>query len=266
MTEQLNSIRMRAERDSIHISGAERLVPTSQLDDTAAAMLQRALQHPRGPVSRINIHVEAVSAGDVQTGRLPNLYAHHVQTWQQGRGLALQFLSAAGVVAKAAEQAMQSLARGAGPDGQSMRGAMLVDADSGQRLEKDFSRGVRASRMDLSQAARDCLLEKLQVHGLNNPHVVEALTLAAKVIAAPEVVAELCWSDDPDYLAGYVASAKYGYQRINLLKPLGEERGGRAFFVRCQKDRLDAFVEWIERQPFLIETVGDIYPVEDRGN
>ncbi|SHI45752.1 6-carboxyhexanoate--CoA ligase [Malonomonas rubra DSM 5091] len=261
---QLNSIRMRAERDYMHISGAERLVPTDQLGDVAVAMLQRALQHPRGPVSKIKLQVDAVNAQDIDIGRLPNLYSNTVMDWQEGRKLALKLLVTAGVTANSAEKAMQALADGAAPGGQSMRGAMLVDADSGQRLEKDFSRGVRASRMDLSVAARKELIEKLKPHGLENQHVVEAMTLAAKVVAAPEIVAELCWSDDPDYQAGYVASAKDGYQRINLLKPFGEERGGRAFFVRCGREQLASLVDWLEQRAFLIETVGDIYPAVDR--
>lgn len=256
MGRQLNSIRMRAERGGKHISGAERLVATEQVADIAVEMLQRALEHPRGPVEKINIQVENLDAMQLETGRLPDLYDNRVDSWQQGRALAEELLQNAGVSPQAARLTMQTLAAGAAPGGESMRGAMLIDAESGQRLEPDFARGVRVSRMDLSSAARQQLGQELARKGLNNLHVVEAITLAAKVLAAPGMIAELCWSDDPDYVAGYVAAAGR-YQRINLMKPAGEERGGRAFFVRSHVP-LAELITWLQQRPFLVERIGRI--------
>lgn len=258
MSEQLNSLRMRAERDSKHISGAERLLSVDELEFAAVEMLQRAIQHPRGQAERICIRVDTVISENLQRGRLPDLHNNQVQSWQQGRALAKEMLLSFGIAHCAVERAMGDLSAGAAPDGQSMRGAMLIDADSGERLEKDPARGVRVSRMDLSNKVRSQLHSLLAVQGLDNQHVIEALTLAAKVVSAPALVAELCWSDDPDYLAGYVASKDVGYQRISLMKPAGDERGGRAFFVRCGKERLASLIEWLERKPFLIERVGRI--------
>ncbi len=260
MNEPLSSLRMRAERDGKHISGAERLVPFEQLQDVTIEMVQRALRHTRGQAEQINISVEPIDKADLQFGRLPDLHNNTVQSWQQGRELAAGMLASYGVAQQAVDQAMESLASGAASNGQSMRGAMLIDADSGERLESDPDRGVRVSRMDLSSAAREQLQVQLAAQGLANDHVVEALILAAKVVSAPTLIAELCWSDDPDYLAGYVASSAGGYQRINVLKPFGEERGGRAFFIRCSKDQLGALVNWLERQPFLIERIGRVHP------
>ncbi len=220
-------------------------------------MLQRALRHPRGQAEHINIKVEQVAPDDIQFGRLPDIYSNQVQSWQQGRELAAEMLTGYGVSRQAVELALHHLSIGAAPGGQSMRGAMLIDADSGERLESDSSRGVRASRMDLAAATRRKLRKLLAAHGLDNPHVIEALTLAAKVLAAPGMIAELCWSDDPDYVAGYVC-ADGCYQRFNLLKPAGEERGGRAFFVRCH-GRLPALIDWLQRQPFLINQLGRIH-------
>ncbi len=251
---------MRAELDGKHISGAERLLGTAELESVAVEMLQRALQHPRGQAERISFRVEPIEANQCQMGRLPDLYNNQVYSWQQGRELAREILTSCRVAQSAIERAMHDLAAGAAPDGQSMRGAMLVDADTGERLENDPFRGVRVSRMDLTADAREQLLTALSVHDLDNPHVVEAMTLAAKVVNAPALVAELCWSDDPDYLAGYVASKESGYQRISQLKPVAEERGGRAFFIRSGKERLATLIKWLERQPFLIKRIGRIYP------
>jgi len=140
-----------------------------------------------------------------------------------------------------------------------MRGAMLVDAQSGQRLEPDRARGVRASRMDLTPAAEQELRRGLAALGLDNAHVREALVLAAKVLSAPGIVAELCWSDDPAYTAGYVAAPALGYVRFPYLKPFGEERGGRAFFVRREGLDLAALIEHLERSVLLVDSIGALH-------
>ena len=54
----------------------------------------------------------------------------------------------------------------------------------------------------------------------------EALALATKVIWSG-VVAELCWSDEPEYVAGYVATARHGSVRFPNFKRL----------PRCPRDR-----------------------------
>ncbi len=247
---------MRAECHGQHISGAERLLPGNELESAAIEMLQRALRHPRGAAQKISFHVEAVSARCVKSGKLLDLSNNSVDSWPQGRRLANRLLRKVGIPKAVAEHSIEILATGAAPSGQSMRGAMLIDADSGERLESDPARGVRASRMDLTAGCRQRLCRLLEQLNLNNSHVVEALTLATKVCSAPGIVAELCWSDDPDYLAGYVASRTLGYQRISHMKPAGEERGGRAFFVRCSKEELPNLVAWLEQAPLLIDQIG----------
>lgn len=258
MLTPLNSLRMRAQRAGRHISGAERLLTMDELGDAAVAMLQRALDHPRGAAEQISFHVEAIAASAISSATLLNFTNNPVDSWQQGRQLASQLLVKNGLSSAVAARAIKILTQGAAPDGQSMRGAMLIDADSGERLETDQARGVRASRMDLTSEIRQELGRLLEQINLNNPHVVEALTLASKVCSASGIIAELCWSDDPDYLAGYVASREHGYQRISLLKPVGEERGGRAFFVRKNRAVLPELVAWLEQAPLLFVRIGKI--------
>jgi 6-carboxyhexanoate--CoA ligase len=79
-------------------------------------------------------------------------------------------------------------------------------------LTKNFEKWANHSKMPRSQ------------------RVKEALMLATKVSAHPATVAELCWSDDPEYITGYVASKKQGYQRIMKLKEYAHE-GSRIPFV-----------------------------------
>jgi 6-carboxyhexanoate--CoA ligase len=263
MSTDLYSIRMHAEKDGKHLSGAERLVPAAELERLAAELLRRALEHPRGVADTIRLGVEAVTSGTLCRGRLPDLRTVNVADWRQGRAAALHYLAAAGVTADAARGAMEALANGAAPDGSSMRGAMLIEAQSGERLEPDRARGVRVSRMDLTPAACVELRRGLAALGLDNVHVREALVLAAKVLSAPGIVAELCWSDDPAYTAGYVAAPAFGYVRFPYLKPAGEERGGRAFFVRRQGLDLPALIDHLEHSILLIDTVGTLHGATD---
>lgn len=257
MSSTLYSIRMRASRCGEHISGAERIVRCEELDALSAVLTRRALAHPKGEPDDIRITIETVDPAAIVHLPLPDITTVVVADVASGRLAARQELLRAGVSATAVEQTMAALGSGC-----AMRGAMLVDAQSGARLEPDPLRGVRVSRMDLTAAAAAELHALLSPRGLDNPHVREALVLAAKVRATPGFVAELCWSDDPDYSAGYVSSPQRGYVRFPWLKPLGDPRGGRAFFVDCRHFDLAAALEWLERTPVLCDRVSAIHPDE----
>lgn len=256
MKNDLYSIRMHASSGGRHLSGAEHLAPFDDLEGLAAALVRRALHHPGGAAEQVTISIEPVLVESIRQSRLPDVRTVRVLDWEQGRQSALHWLKVAGVTEIAALTAMQVLAQGAAPDGTSMRGAMLVDALSGERLELDHARGVRVSRMDLTLEAAQSLRAALAQRGLDNPHVREALTLAGKVLLAPGIVAELCWSDDPDYPAGYVAAPGFGYVRFPYLKPLGEGRGGRAFFFAREGFNLDQVVTFLEKEAVLFTRPG----------
>lgn len=265
MNSPLYSIRMRSARGGHHLSGAERLGSAEDLEQLAAAMVRRALNHTRGQAETIELSLEILDQAQVRCAELPDLHTRLVSDWRQGRQAAAQLLRQAGVSACAVDEAMSAIGGGAAPDGRSMRGAMLIDAASGQRLEPDRARGVRVSRMDLSSSARQALGDRLQVLGLDNDHVREALVLAGKVLTAPGIVAELCWSDDPDYSAGYVASPQLGYVRFPHLKPLGEERGGRAFFIAAGTPDLQRLIDYLETQPVLFDRIGQLHAPQPWG-
>jgi 6-carboxyhexanoate--CoA ligase len=133
---------------------------------------------------------------------------------------------------------------------------MIMDAETGERLEPDQERGVRASRFDWTEDARVPADQVLSDSGLTHFRIREALALATKVVHAPGVVAELCWSDDPDYTAGYVASIKTGYVRFPFLKQEGDDRGGRAIFINRNALDLTALLHYLQAEAVLINTVG----------
>ena len=137
-----------------------------------------------------------------------------------------------------------------------MRGAMLIDASTGERLEPDPSRGVRVSRFDWSDEASIMIERELASLGLTHFRTKEALALATKVAHAPGMIAELCWSDEPDYTAGYIATRSGGYIRLPHMKRSGNAFGGRAFFISCSASDKDAIIDYLQRTPVLITAVG----------
>lgn len=263
MNKNLYSLRMHATRHQGHLSGAERLAVAEDLEWLAGELVKRALRHPRGCAEHIRLSIDLIPHHEIRTGRLLDLRTVRVFDYQQGRAAARQLLIEAGVGATAVDAAMKWMMCGAAPDGRSMRGAMVVDALSGARIEDDPARGVRVSRMDLTAIAERELRRKLAEQELDNPHVREALVLATKVLSAPQVIAELCWSDDPCYTAGYVTSRKQGYVRFPYLKPIGDERGGRAFFVHGKTLNYAALADYLERAVLLIDRLGEINGVSD---
>jgi 6-carboxyhexanoate--CoA ligase len=256
MSEELYSLRMRSNAAGRHLSGAERLVTRAQINAVSLDLLRRAFEHSRGSADELRLAVDLIPMELLRSVALPDISTWLVDDVPSGRQAAEDVLVEAGVKRHAAHQAIAVLAAGAAPDGSSMRGAMLFDVRNGQRLEADQSRGVRVSRMDLAAELRTPLQQQLAPFGLDNSHVREALVLAAKVIAAPGVVAELCWSDDPDYSAGYVASPVLGYVRFPLLKPPGDIRGGRVFFIDPDQVDQSELVDYLELTPVLATTLG----------
>jgi 6-carboxyhexanoate--CoA ligase len=244
------SVRMRAaqggkhEEGGRHISGAERIIPRGQVEETALLMLERAFSHTRGQADFINIIVEKVDSSVIQQVPLLPVDSAKALTVEEGHRAAEHALAAAGVTSRGAKQgilALRSLA-------DSMRGAMLLSAVTGQRLDNTGSRGIRVSRMDIEE--EEGFISQLVERGIYNLHVREALILASKVAAGPGMVAELCWSDDPEYTTGYVASA-VGYTRIPHCKPLGSPIGGRIFFIHPAAD-LSRLENYLQQQPVLV--------------
>jgi 6-carboxyhexanoate--CoA ligase len=256
------SLRMRATAGNKHISGAERIVSQGKIDNTVQSLVTRALGKKIKP-EQILINIEnlgsiplrMLTALDVVTINTPDLSA--------GRNCAARILQSLGISEKAVMETIKHLCNGAASSGRNMRGAMIIDAQNGKRLEVDQERGVRASRFDWTDASLDAITGKLAAIGLTHVRTREALALATKVAHAPGIIAELCWSDDSDYTAGYVASRKIGYVRFPMLKPHGDSKGGRAFFVN--KDNLDmgTLINYLQNEVVIIADSGECRPAYD---
>jgi len=231
----------------IHISGAEGIYESSEIFGTVKKYIQRALWHPKGEADRIVITIEDIQEKPESISSLP-VSTVTCNTPIEGRKIIRKLLHSIGVSNKAVNTALSILRKGA------MRGAAIITAESGLRLEPDRERGVRASRLGISKSALKRLGAGLSRCGINTDIVREAVILASKVAASREIIAELCMSDDPDYTTGYVASQRFGYVRVPNIKSVANMSGGRAFFIREAAD-VEKIIEYLEKTPVIIDSI-----------
>lgn len=237
--DSLFSVKMRASSDGAHVSGAERIVSARAIPDTARSLVERALSHPKGFPDFISLKVAETEG--IMRVRALDVSTEHASSPDEGLEIAARLLRESGVANAGAIVAMMPLCRG-------MRGAMLVDADTLERLEPDRARGVRVSSMDAAGAQG-----RLPPSAKN--HYAEAVVLASKVAAAPGVIAEICVSDDPEYITGYVASKAVGYRRIDCMKSPGNPNGGRIFVCRGIASDPSATIRFLQETPVLVDAI-----------
>jgi len=232
----LFSVKMRSSVGGTHISGAERIVEEREVPDVCAAMSQRALAHGKGKPDSITVTVTAI---DGEVAHIPALSIReaHCADPAEARETVIDALTP---LTPHAAKAWELLT-----DVRDMRGAILFHAATGARLEPDHARGVRVTSMDAATATA----ERPEAHS-GKTRVTDALVLASKVAHHPDVLAEVCISDDPDYTTGYVASREMGYLRVPNMKPGGSPMGGRLFVVDTD-DPAD-LIDYLEHTPVLV--------------
>lgn len=243
------SIRMRAakggphEEGGQHISGAERIVEKEELKEIANQLIERAFTHSKGSPDFLNIRIDEINDDAMQIIDVLSVKTSSVDTVEAGHSLAIKILSEnAGIKEIAIKKGLQLLKELP----HNMRGAVLLDATSGERLDTMGMRGIRVSMMDFLD---DAPIKKYLANG-GNIHFLEALVLASKVQEAPGIVGELCYSDDPDYVIGYVAH-KGVYHRISKMKDMHSPQGGRIFFVDGSSP-IDETIYFLEEIPLLV--------------
>lgn len=247
MDKSLFSIRMRASKGDTHISGAERIVREGAIDNTVSELISRANTHERGVPTNINISIDSLDGREILA--LPPLpvRSHAASDVSKGRKTAIAELIRAGISEAAAKTAMSAITAG-----NTMRGAIIMDSLSGNRIGTDNTKGIRARAVDYDESSLTNLKRDIEAAGLSKSRIADALALATKVAGAPGAVAELCISDDPGYVTGYVASLKYGYIRITPLKPVGDLAGGRVFFVNRDKFNIEEYTKYLREMPVLV--------------
>ena len=231
------SIKMRASKNGKHVSGAERILPQADVGEAVSALSQRALRHSLGRADFINLKVEEVQPGELHYLQALPVSSRPAATVADSYAIMRQLLGELGLANQA--DALIALLRQARP----MRGAILYDVAAGRRVEPDHERGIRVTYMDAEGANLSC-------SGKN--HFREALVLATKVAHAPGVIAELCVSDDPEYVTGYLASLRHGYVRLTPLKASGDPRGGRIFIFDSRLAPAVDAINYLEKQKVLV--------------
>jgi 6-carboxyhexanoate--CoA ligase len=228
-SELLHSVRMRAaDAGGRHLCGAERIVTEGEVAATSQVLWRRARKC--GAVERdIVLTVDTLAASEVERIPCLPLLLRPPQYPYEAMACAQDLLGACGVSRPVFLAALQGMTSGFAPGGGPLRGAALVDAMTGKRLEADRRRGVRASHFDYSHLCRQGVEQELLAHGLTHFRTLEALAVASKVQWSG-VLAEWCWSDEPGYEAGYLGLPELGYVRFPRFKPPGAA-GGRVFFL-----------------------------------
>lgn len=240
----LYSIKMRSSKEEIHISGAESIVKQNDLEKAVNLLVKRALSHSKGSADFINIKVEELKEEDIETIKPLEVTTIDVEEYKQGLNAVKLVLGKLGIDGEKASKILKLLT-----NMKDMRGAVLLDINSMERLEYDKNRGIRATYMDFEGSKLNHLIKEKAY----NAHFIEALALATKVINCPYIIGEICYSDDPDYTAGYIASKKYGYIRFPHLKKLGKTNGGRIFLYDSSIDNLDKCIDYIENKKIFIK-------------
>ena len=243
----LYSIKMRAAKGDLHVSGAERILPQADVANAVSALTERALHHGLGRADFINIKMEEVQPTQLEYLDALPVSNRPAQTVAGTYKIMHEMLCELGLAAKADE--LIDLLRHNHP----MRGAVLYDIATSTRLEPDQERGIRVTYMDAEGAASTSSCKN---------HFREAIVLATKVVHAPGVLAELCLSDDPDYLVGYLASLKHGYVRLSPMKEMGNPHGGRVFIFDSTKAKAEDAIHYLEKQRVLVRGL----PVEKPAN
>ncbi len=231
----------------IHISGAEGLYEVSEIQKVVKKYIERARKHSKGMPDKITVTIEEIKQRPGVISSLPVATVHSKRP-AESKKIAIKLLQSFGVSKTAMDKAFELIRYG------NIRGAVLITAEKGDRLEPDKERGIRVSRLGIDQAAFKVISAKLSRHGLNTDTVKEALILASKVASCKNVVAELCVSDDPFYTTGYIASKKFGYIRIPNIKEKGSKSGGRAFFVKDGVS-VEEIIHYLKKVPVIIRNI-----------
>ena len=250
MPSDLFSLKMRASDGARHISGAEKILEPGAVPAHLLSLLDRALHHANGEPDFVNFKLERIPADSVlHLDALP-VRSLTADTPENGLALMRDLLASLGIGRAREIVGLLRSVRG-------MRGAILLDADTLERLEPDPERGVRATVMDAYRTG-----DEPPASSVKN-HYAEAVVLAAKVANAPGIAAELCISDDPGYVTGYIASKSLGYVRISPLKEPSSPAGGRIFLYRGAREDVPQTIEFLEKRPVLVHGIRPLPSASD---
>ena len=175
------SIKMRSakggphEEGGKHISGAERILREDEIEEELINVYRRAITHEKGKPDFINLKIETIDEDKILYKKRLEIVQHNVSSKEEGLKLAKELLIKNTVSEEAAKEGISSIQKLK----ESIHGAMLLDKDSGKRIDDKGIKGVRVT--GIASADIKKYKESLKRDGREGLHLEEALILASKI-------------------------------------------------------------------------------------
>ncbi|REH78090.1 6-carboxyhexanoate--CoA ligase [Staphylococcus felis] len=216
------SVKMRSSQNTSHISGAETICDMKDIEKTIQNYFKKGFFHENGEVDFLNLKIEKVTQ-PIQTFNALNIYENHtLNTLTQQSGVSRAALN------KGRHYIQSEI---------NYRGAIILCAKTGRRLDSTKERGVRVTHFAFENHSTSALSERVQ----------DALAIATCISHHSHVKGELCISDDLSYTTGYYATP-LGYHRLHHMKANNSREGGRIIFVD-DTIHLDSYIAFLEKTP-----------------
>ena len=245
--ERLYSIKVRASRKGKHLSGSERIVREKELEIKAEELFKRSCK--KNP-DFISVKIEPIQEKPLVVEKTIPIIDFKFKSVEEANKKAVDILfKETGIDKERLKELIEIIHSGAAPDRDNMRGAMIVN-QNGERIELDQYRGVRTTTVDFLD--RDTVVKKAISKGYTE-RTVDAVALVTKNMFHPDIIAEYCISDEPDYTTGYVANKK-NYYRLFPLKEKGNPKGGRIYFVK-NTTKIEDLYKFLQKKPVIIKDI-----------
>ncbi len=247
MGEFFYSVRMRATLEGKHVSGQERIVKEEDLEKVLIELHRR----PKGDWDFQSIKVERLKKEPIILEYSLPVKNYRFACVPLAHNFIVGLLEAEHSISRSVvKPLLAKLVSGIKEGKENLPGALVVDPKTGKVLNENPEKGIRTILFDWQE--REKIKKKLLNAGFTE-RTLDALALATKNVYCG-VEAEICISDDPSYITGYLASPKLGYVRITPLKEKGNPFGGRIYFVR--EENLSKTLKCLRELPILIKEAG----------
>lgn len=236
------NIKARATKNNMHISGAEKIVDETNIEKALCCLSKRVAHNE---YDEIILKIKPIKSDILYVPLIKGCYGTD-KNEQEARLRIEQLLQNQGLNAKKIIDLFYNI--------NNMRGAILLDVHTYERLEPDKLRGIRVSTFDAFHSDFD--------H--KKDHIREAKLLASKVVAYKNIVGELCVTDDVNYTFGYYATKQDGLVGIAHIKNLYESWGGRIILFDSgpgdgtYQDKVSRCIDYLENTPVLIYNEGEL--------
>lgn len=230
-----------------HISGAECITDETSLKEEVLNLLNRALNHPKGKSDFINISIQKI----LDKNSINYIEPLKITTVNKNKNplfpnLILEKLGFSHEYIEKTLKELFSL--------KNIKGALIISFEDFYKYTDNI---VRCSNIDYRIDLKGDLNDFLEKNNFLGKYLKEALCLSSKICNDPNVLCELCISDDKKYTTGYISSPSLGYIRIENFKPLDHEYGGRIIFIK-DKSKLQNTLDYLKNSPVIINSIPTI--------